>query len=121
MGQHSFAESATITHLSHSIPPLSAGISVRNKLSEYLTKIKFQYTPPSLKNSLSKIKLALYTFTKSKVKFHIEINNLYDSKTLQNVYSSSVSQPTYTKFTSVSPTIPCIYPSPYHPVNTDRK
>lgn len=79
MSQHSFAESATITHLSHSIPSLSAGMSVKDKLSDYLTEIKFHTTPSSLKNSLNKIKL-IYIYNDQenhylyKVHFHRKSN-----------------------------------------------
>lgn len=49
MGQHSFTTNATITHLSHPIPPLSlsAGMSVKDKLSDNLTEITFHTAPRS--------------------------------------------------------------------------
>lgn len=51
MGQHNFTENATITHPSHSILSLSlcAGINVKDKLSDYLTEIKFHIAPSHLK------------------------------------------------------------------------
>lgn len=60
MSQHGFAESATITQRSAlRSPSFSAGMSVKDKLSDYLTEIKFHTSPSSLKrNPLSKIKLA---------------------------------------------------------------
>lgn len=52
MSQHSFAENATITHLSHSLPCLflSAGMSVKDKLSEDLTEIEFHTSAANLNN-----------------------------------------------------------------------
>lgn len=67
MGQHSFAESATITHLSHSIRSLSAGMSAKDKLSDYLTEIRFHTTPSSLKIHSEQDKACtVYTFPKGR-------------------------------------------------------
>lgn len=56
MSQHSFAESATITHLSY-----CAVISVKDNLSDCLTEIEFHVAPSSpLKHAQSKMELVLH-------------------------------------------------------------
>lgn len=98
MSQHSFAENATITHLSHSVPCLflSAGMSVKDKLSEDLTEIEFHTSAANLNNmALLTGKSLYYSFTpdkkiyfRDKMKFsrHIKINHLpHDSPSLKEL------------------------------------
>lgn len=81
MGQHGFAENATITHLSHSIPSLCAGMSVKDKLSDYLTEIKFHTAPSSLKKLPQQDKACTVdTFTMGKLLHYICIRYIYTVK-----------------------------------------